>query len=159
MNRTDNVHRKHLMNIKKPLELFSLYYKDFILWQFSQLQMMVHLPSGLLALFISCTLGDVYSPGIAGIKGPLLKLWYFFAGSPGAPWSTDTQKIVKAKLYRIFSPHQSLSLYKDLHPEAEEVTDNSIRIEGVEQKWESMPNSAKVLRLGFHGCFPWVLNI
>ena len=77
---------------------------------------------------------------------------------PGAPWSLATQKAVKAKLYKIFSPHQSLALYKDMHDEGEASMDNGVEVlynnETVLQKWESMPNSAKVLRLGFHGCFP-----
>ena len=63
---------------------------------------------------------------------------------------------MKAKLYRIFSPHQSLDLYKDLHPEAEEITANAVILNEKKQKWESMPNSAKMLRLGFHGCLPYV---
>ena len=62
---------------------------------------------------------------------------------------------VKANLYRIFSPHQSLDLYKDLHPEAEEITANSVILNEKKQKWESMPNLAKMLRLGFHGCLPY----
>jgi len=99
---------------------------------------MVHISlGGLLVLLIPGSLGEAYLPG-----------------SPGAAWSVATQKAVKAKLYNIFSPHQSLGLYKKMHPEAEEVTDTSVTVNGVKQKWESMPNSAKVLRLGFHGCFP-----
>ena len=83
------------------------------------------------------------------IQSPFLSL-----GFPGAAWSAATQAAVKAKLYRVFSPHQGLALYKELHPDAEHITATTITVEGVEQKWTSMPNSAKLLRLGFHGCFP-----
>merc|ERR1719445_2525401 len=65
----------------------------------------------ILTLFISGALGASYSPG-----------------TPGAEWSTETQKVTKAKLYRIFSPHQSLDLYKDLHPEGK-ITDNSVTLD------------------------------
>ena len=100
------------------------------------------------------------------MKVPVILLAFFITltsaayipGSPGVPWSVETQKAVKAKLYKIFSPHQSLALYRDLHNEGESFTYNEVNVlfngEVIKQKWESMPNTAKVLRLGFHSCFP-----
>merc|ERR1719495_1523028 len=53
------------------------------------------------------------------------------AGSrgPGVPWSLATQKDVKAKLYKIFSPHQALSLYKDIHDEGVNSVFNEVEVE------------------------------
>merc|ERR1719150_2531022 len=68
---------------------------------------------------------------------------------PGSPWTEEEALIVKAKLYAIIGEYGSRvsSEYLALHPELGFDT------------WpepKSLPNAAKFLRLGFHGCLQYV---
>ena len=64
--------------------------------------------------------------------------------SPGLPWTTEETLIVKAKLTEVLDRTSSVvKEYLKLHPELGLST------------WpetKSLPNAAKMLRLGFHGC-------
>ena len=64
--------------------------------------------------------------------------------SPGLPWTTEETLIVKAKLTELLDRRSSVvKQYLKLHPELGLST------------WpepKSLPNAAKMLRLGFHGC-------
>ena len=64
--------------------------------------------------------------------------------SPGLPWTTEETLIVKAKLTEVLDRRSSVvKEYLKLHPELGLST------------WpetKSLPNAAKMLRLGFHGC-------
>ena len=67
--------------------------------------------------------------------------------SPGLAWSEEETLIVKAKLLVVMTSRQSVTKeYLKLHPEL-----------GL-SSWpetKSMPNAAKMLRLGFHGCLKY----
>ena len=69
------------------------------------------------------------------------------SSSPGLAWSEEETLIVKAKLLVVMTNRQSVTKeYLKLHPEL-----------GL-SSWpetKSMPNAAKMLRLGFHGCLKY----
>ena len=65
-----------------------------------------------------------------------------WTGQPGQPWTEEEILAVKAKIVQIFL--KSNVVYKEymkLHPE-----------KGKPDRKVSLPNAAKVLRLGFHDC-------
>ena len=65
--------------------------------------------------------------------------------SPGQPWTTEETLIVKAKLTEVLDRRANVAKqFLKLHPEL-----------GLGSTWpepKSLPNAAKMLRLGFHGC-------
>jgi hypothetical protein len=78
----------------------------------------------------------------------------YVPGTAGAPWTAEETLIVRAKIRRIFNEGwhvaKELGLHKPsgvdgVHPNGVPVAD----------AWNSAPDAAKVLRLGFHDCIPY----
>ena len=66
------------------------------------------------------------------------------SSSPGSPWSEEESLIVKSKLWATMeSGRLRAQEYLRLHPE--------VGLEEWPEK-KSLPNAAKLLRLGFHQC-------
>ena len=68
----------------------------------------------------------------------------YVPGEAGAPWSTEVQLAVRAKLHRIFEEARS--------------TVNEANIEmpnGGSEAWTGYPTEAKFLRLAFHDCLKY----
>ena len=67
----------------------------------------------------------------------------YVPGTPGAPWSMEEILVVKAKLYSIFSVGGGLDAM------------NRGKGDDYVKKGHTIPNAAKLLRLGFHDCLKY----
>ena len=65
----------------------------------------------------------------------------YVPGTPGASWTEEEMMTVKAKLYSIFNNGGGFKAMEELYG----TPDNGVTFMDV-------PNSAKMLRLGFHDC-------
>ena len=81
----------------------------------------------------------------------------YVPGQPGAAWSTDEIFAIKAKLWRMFTFKGGREMVQELYPNfsfpnnfvyAKCRTDGGVQCD--------MPDAAKVLRLAFHDCIPYL---
>ena len=78
------------------------------------------------------------------LAGVNLSSQEYVPGTPGALWTQEEALIVKAKLYAIFHKHGGHYALKQMYD------DYKMDFQSVD-----VPDVAKVLRLGFHGCLKY----